>query len=256
MKDTINDMLKALTHRTSPVKILLAVESGSRMWGFASPNSDYDVRFIYVHRPEWYLALNKQRDVIEHTIEDLDMAGWDLAKALRLFWKGNTNMMEWLLTNWSYQKDDWFWERLVNLLPSYYNRKAAHYYYLHMTTGNYFDYLQGKDVVYKKYLYILRPLLTALWLFEHSIEYTYPPTNFMELVSETVEDAAVYEGISRLVDFKKKGHEMIRGPRLPVLHDFIWKVLKQVDHKSEAQPEPSWKPLDQLFLDTLEHAWE
>lgn len=52
-------ILKRLTEieQLEHVKILYAVESGSRAWGFASTNSDYDIRFIYMHPLEWYLSL-------------------------------------------------------------------------------------------------------------------------------------------------------------------------------------------------------
>ena len=81
------------------VRILLAVESGSRAWGFESPNSDFDARFIYVHPRDWYLSvgLEEQRDVIEYPIvDDIDLNGWDLRKALRLFWKSNPAFVEWI----------------------------------------------------------------------------------------------------------------------------------------------------------------
>ena len=79
------------------VRILYAVESGSRAWGFASRNSDYDVRFIYVHQPNWYLSIRDRRDVIECPIsDDLDISGWDLRKALGLFSKSNPPLLEWL----------------------------------------------------------------------------------------------------------------------------------------------------------------
>ena len=81
------------------VKVLYAVESGSRAWGFASPNSDYDVRFIYAHPKEWYLTVDVEdkRDVIEYTIVDeIDINGWDVRKALKLFWKSNPAFVEWL----------------------------------------------------------------------------------------------------------------------------------------------------------------
>lgn len=77
------------------VRILLAVESGSRAWGFASPDSDYDVRFLYVRRAEDYLRLDAVRDVIERPIDDeLDINGWDLQKALRLLYKSNPTLFE------------------------------------------------------------------------------------------------------------------------------------------------------------------
>src|SRR5438046_7387291 len=80
------------------VRVLLAVESGSRAWGFASPDSDYDVRFIYVRDESWYLAIDSddKRDVIERDIADqIDLSGWDLRKALRLYWNSNPGFVEW-----------------------------------------------------------------------------------------------------------------------------------------------------------------
>lgn len=95
MKDTIQKEL-AQIEQTQNVRILLAVESGSRAWGFASPDSDYDVRFIYVHPKDAYLRLQKHRDVIELPINDaLDINGWDLTKTLRLLHKSNPTLFEW-----------------------------------------------------------------------------------------------------------------------------------------------------------------
>ena len=77
------------------VRVLYACESGSRGWGFASPDSDYDVRFIYVHPLPWYLRVSAQRDVIEVPISDeLDINGWELRKALSLLKKGNATLIE------------------------------------------------------------------------------------------------------------------------------------------------------------------
>ena len=90
----IQENLDAIEERYN-VKILLAVESGSRAWGFASPDSDYDVRFIYMHRPEEYLRIDAMKDVIEWQLDEvLDINGWDLRKALLAFGKGNPNVME------------------------------------------------------------------------------------------------------------------------------------------------------------------
>ena len=79
--------------RTENVRVILAVESGSRAWGFPSPDSDYDVRFIYVRRPEDYIRLNPVRDVIEWQLDDIyDISGWDLQKALRLMHDSNPSL--------------------------------------------------------------------------------------------------------------------------------------------------------------------
>ncbi|MDO8433705.1 MAG: nucleotidyltransferase domain-containing protein, partial [Candidatus Binatus sp.] len=95
---SIHQALESLEYAENMV-VLLAVESGSRAWGFSSTDSDYDVRFIYIRRPEWYLSidLENQRDVIEQPLADeIDLSGWDIRKALKLFHKSNPPLLEWL----------------------------------------------------------------------------------------------------------------------------------------------------------------
>src|SRR5690606_13894549 len=106
------------------VRVLYAVESGSRAWGFASPNSDYDVRFIYVHPHDWYLSvdLEDKRDVIEYEIvDDIDINGWDLRKALKLFWKSNPSFVEWMQSPIVYVDDRTFSEGVRSLMPGIYS---------------------------------------------------------------------------------------------------------------------------------------
>ena len=106
MRKKIQTQLRRIEEEES-IKILLAVESGSRAWGFASPDSDYDVRFIYIRRMEDYLKLEKVRDVIELPMDDvLDMNGWDLQKTLRLLYKSNPTLFEWFSSPIVYQETE------------------------------------------------------------------------------------------------------------------------------------------------------
>ena len=80
-KDIIADKLKEI-EKSENVKILHAVESGSRAWGFESPDSDFDVRFIYVRKIDDYLKLQDTKDFIDWELNEvLDINGWDLKKA-------------------------------------------------------------------------------------------------------------------------------------------------------------------------------
>ena len=98
------------------VKILLAVESGSRAWGFESKNSDWDVRFIYVHKPEWYFMIKEQRDVIERMYEDdVDLSGWELRKALVMFSRGNPSLLEWFNSPKVYYRNEEFIRRVLEV---------------------------------------------------------------------------------------------------------------------------------------------
>ena len=124
------------------VKILLAVESGSRAWGFVSPDSDYDVRFIYVRPEKEYLKLNSARDVIEEPIHDmLDINGWDLQKALKLLYKSNPTLFEWCYSPIIYKETE-FADNLRSVMKNYFSVKRSLYHYISMAEGNYRGYLK------------------------------------------------------------------------------------------------------------------
>lgn len=125
------------------VRVLLAVESGSRAWGFESPNSDYDARFICLHPMEWYLSvdLEEKRDVIEYPIvDDIDLNGWGIRKALRLFSKSNPTFVEWIQSPLVYIEHGSFANRVRSLL-----------HYRSMARTNYRGYLKEEQVPLKKY---------------------------------------------------------------------------------------------------------
>lgn len=165
-RKAIESVLTSL-ERSEGVVVLLAVESGSRAWGFPSADSDYDVRFIYLRRPEWYLSidLEERRDVIERPIrEGIDISGWDIRKALKLFRKSNPPLLEWLQCPIVYRERFSLAPRLRTLLPAFYSPKASFFHYLNMAQGNMREYLHGDTVWRRKYLYVLRPLLAMLWI--------------------------------------------------------------------------------------------
>lgn len=133
------------------MRILLAVESGSRAWGFASPDSDYDVRFIYVRPQNEYLRLDPHRDVIELPIDDvLDINGWDMYKTLQLLHKSNPTLFEWFSSPIVYLETD-FAERFRGIMNSYFSTKRGLLHYLSMAEKNYRNYLRGDMVRAKKY---------------------------------------------------------------------------------------------------------
>ena len=84
IRDEVSKRIKAFEDQHN-ISVLLAIESGSRAWGFASADSDYDVRMSYLHKPEWYWSIEgefiegESRGAINIPInDDLDIAGWDL----------------------------------------------------------------------------------------------------------------------------------------------------------------------------------
>jgi predicted nucleotidyltransferase len=246
----------ARAEREHDVRILLAVESGSRAWGFASPNSDYDARFIYVHRPEWYLSvgLEEQRDVIEYPIvDDLDINGWDLRKALRLYWKSNPSFVEWIQSPLVYLQRGSFHDGSRALMRDVYSVESGMYHYRSMAKTNYRGYLQNDLVPLKKYFYVLRPLLAVRWLERHG---TPAPIEFDRLLA-MVDDRALLDAIDTLLAQKRASLELDLSPQVPAIQEFIVRELARLEdivperfERRDVEPR-----LSALFRDVLREAW-
>lgn len=177
VKEIITEKLIAI-ERDFNVRILYACESGSRAWGFASPDSDYDVRFIYVHTVTDYLSIDEHRDVIELPVDKvLDISGWELRKALRLFNKSNAPLFEWLQSPIVYSADAKFLSELKSIMNGHFSPRASMHHYLSMATGVFERDLTSDRVNVKRYFYALRPVLAAKWIADRN---TVPP---MELVA-------------------------------------------------------------------------
>ena len=251
MKDIIIEKLAEI-EQIEDIIILHAVESGSRAWGFPSPDSDYDVRFIYVRKPEFYLKLEKTRDVIEHPISDmLDINGWDLNKALRLLHGSNPTLFEWMSSPVVYRQTA-FIDQLRPIMDDYFSCKSGLYHYLSMAEGNYRDYLKGEKVRAKKYFYVLRPLLACKWILR---THTKPPMIFRELMSAEMDDS-LKPAVERLLDLKMNAPEIKEIPRVDEINAYLDRTiedLKAAIAVFPAEHRADWGPLNQLFLETMAH---
>jgi len=209
------------------VRVLYACESGSRAWGFASRDSDYDVRFLYVHRRDWYLSVENHRDVIEMEIHDnLDISGWELRKALRLLKKSNPPLLEWLRSPIVYAQDEMFVAGFRELATAYYSPQRCFAHYLHMASGQARQYLKGDTVRLKKYLYVLRPLLACRWI-ERGLGQV--PVRFDELAYGVVDNNIhVLLALAELVTLKMEGDELDEDRRVDVLDEFINSELQRL----------------------------
>lgn len=205
--------------KTYGVKVLYACESGSRGWGFASPDSDYDVRFLYVHQPDWYLRVEAQRDVIELPIDDeLDVCGWEWRKALGLLKSANPALIEWLDSPIVYQQDDATLAALRVQVPHWFSPVRARWHYYSMAKKNFRGYLQGEQVRLKKYFYVLRPLLAVRWI---EAGKGMPPMRFATLLAGCDLAAPLRAEIDELLALKQRAGEAQYGARRPLLHAFI-----------------------------------
>jgi predicted nucleotidyltransferase len=161
------------------IRILYACESGSRAWGFPSPDSDYDVRFIYVHPASWYLRLDEGPDTLNFPVDDeLDLAGWELRKTLRLLRGSNAALFEWLQSPIVYHEAPGFRAQLGPLLPQAFNLKAGLHHYSGQLRRGVEEDLVGEEVRLKRLFYALRSALAARWIRE---QYALPPMEFTPL---------------------------------------------------------------------------
>lgn len=235
------------------VKVLLAVESGSRAWGFESKNSDWDVRFIYVHQPEWYFRIEDQRDVIEHMYDDdVDLAGWELRKALGLLRRCNPSLLEWIHSPLMYEVDAEFYRRVLAVEKDFFNPVKCMYHYNRIYNKHNERYLRFKAFHMKRFLYYLRGVLACQWI-EHYR--SIPPVRFQNLVDAMVDDESIRKQIGKLVEIKKTGNESATEQIDEALLHYaqLW-----ADHYNESigqfRPElnhVSAEALDSIFYDMV-----
>jgi len=253
----VREHLDAFTERHG-VRILLACESGSRAWGFASPDSDYDVRVVYVHDLDWYLSIDLERradaidpDIVETPAGEVDLHAWDVRKALRLFRKSNPSLIEWLQSPLVYREDTAVMPRWRDLLLEYYRPKAAGYHYLRMARKNVDRYLRDAVTVpLKKYLYVLRPLFAIRWI---EADQGPVPVAFARLVDTCVEDEDLRHAIDRLLEKKCASGDMAPAAPIPELQDFAFSELDRLSNTDFAgRPSRLERdPLNRLFREIL-----
>ena len=249
LQEIIPAKLKEIEAREN-IRVIHCVESGSRAWGFASPDSDYDVRFIYVRPIEYYLRLDKTRDVIEWQLDDtLDINGWDLQKALRLLHSSNPTLFEWNNSPIVYKTTP-EWAEISEIIDHFFQKKAGLYHYLSTAKKNYREYLKGDMVKLKKYFYVLRPILACRWILEKQ---TPPPMLFSELADACLDEALV-PAVSDLLRLKMETPEIGLGPRIDIINDYLDSSIEEVDQLIQTLPgdeRVTWDELNLIFLDIM-----
>ncbi|MGV1836544.1 nucleotidyltransferase domain-containing protein [Rhizobium rhizogenes] len=215
------------------IRIGLAIESGSRAWGFPSPDSDYDCRFVYIRPERDHLTLFPHRDVIEFPIVgDIDTGGWDLRKALLLALKGNAVLVEWLKSPLVYEEEPGFRDRLGALLDAIMvpEKVAQHY------IGLMKQHRPGEEnepVRLKKLLYSIRPAIALEWMRQTNFE-KLPPMNMLECLEAIDMSEGMRATILQLVAVKKETREMGEGvPPLPLIQFLTASLARYSDFSNE-----------------------
>lgn len=229
------------------VRILLAIESGSRAWGFASPDSDYDVRFIYYHPQSWYLSVFEQRDVIELPVDDvLDINGWDVRKALRLLWKSNAALLEWLHSPIVYRAQDAQRQHLDALICHAFLPRASTHHYLAMAQQAQRAIAASPQASLKKYFYALRACLCSLWIVRFN---SVPPVRFQELLTTLLEpNNDVAKRIQQYLTVKTEQQEQATIAHDPLLDTYLNRTLQHcADNVPADKPQRDIHPFDEAL---------
>lgn len=244
MRERIIEILNGIEQERN-IRILYACEAGSRAWGFHSPDSDWDIRFIYAHDRDYYLSFNveSRRDVIELPIvDDIDCNGWDLRKALYLFTRTNGALLEWLGSPIVYADKFGLKGKLLEFANRAANKKALCYHYSHMAKGNAREYLQGDTVRLKKYLYVIRPIMAIKYIQQYN---GVPPVEFRKLI-EAVVDPELTEGLEMLLEMKANTPELGMGPAIPILSDYIKSELLETTDDFSGQGRPKQNEMAEI----------
>lgn len=250
VSNLIVERLNSLADREN-ITILYACESGSRAWGFPSPDSDYDIRMIYAHPIDWYLSVEEGHDVIDQPIEkhilgEIDLGGWDIRKTLRLAKKSNPVIWEWLQSPIAYHlhHPDAI-HVLRNGIESCFSPISACHHYLSICRGTMARELTNDTVKIKKYFYMLRPILAATWIERYR---TVPPMEFKPLLQVLDGNNSVRAKVDELLERKQCTDEKIPVSRVPQIDAYLESELQRL---TDAAPGLPAAKADTVSLDLL-----
>ncbi|PHS10463.1 MAG: nucleotidyltransferase [Kordia sp.] len=247
MKTAILNKLASIEKKKN-IEILFACESGSRAWGFASPDSDYDIRFIYKHKTEWYLNLWEKKDTIEFmTAEDLDGSGWDLRKATLLLAKSNASLLGWLFSPVIYRADESFLKEIQTLANENFNPVAG-FYHFHSMSKSFLDKVIEEEVSLKSFFYALRTTLCSNWILKNG---TIPPVVFAELL--VLVDADIKVAIEELVAIKATKNESFQALKNDTLFNYLKDMITKnnLNRNSVLLNKADGESFNEFFLKTV-----
>jgi len=252
MEEKIKKYLSDL-EKEKGIKILLACETGSRAWGFPSPDSDFDVRMIYKHQKDWYLNLTEEKDTIEYFLDnnEIDISGWDLRKSLRLLWKSNPPLLERIQSPIIYKVDKDFLTGINTVAQKTYSRIATIHHYSSMAKKAFEEIENAENYKLKKLFYALRASVACLWILEKE---EIPPIEFGKMLNGLVLPANLKTRIGELIEIKSTISETYLHKGEKELLEFIKACIERADNESQSLPasKGQMSDLNDFFIKTLD----
>lgn len=252
MEEKIKKYLSDL-EKEKGIKILLACETGSRAWGFPSPDSDFDVRMIYKHQKDWYLNLTEEKDTIEYFLDnnEIDISGWDLRKSLRLLWKSNPPLLERIQSPIIYKVDKDFLTGINTVAQKTYSRIATIHHYSSMAKKAFEEVENAVDYKLKKLFYALRASVACLWILDKE---EIPPIEFGKMLNGLYLPANLKTRIGELIEIKSTISETYLHQGEKELLEFIKACIERADNESQSLPasKGQMSDLNDFFIKTLD----
>ncbi len=251
MKEKIKKYLAELEEEKG-IEILLACETGSRAWGFPSPDSDFDVRIIYKHNKDWYLSLTEEKDSIEYFLEnnEIDISGWDLRKSLRLIWKSNPPLLERIQSPIIYKANKDFLTGINNVAQKTYSRIATIHHYLSMAKKALDEVTSSNDYKLKRFFYALRASVACLWILEKE---EIPPIEFGKMLNGLDLSQNLIKRINELIKLKSTISETYLHKGEQDLINFMESCIERAENESKSLPTSKGQitELNEFFRNTL-----
>lgn len=251
MEEKIKKYLSEL-ETVKGIKILLACETGSRAWGFPSPDSDFDVRVIYKHNKDWYLSLTEEKDTIEYFLEnnEIDISGWDLRKSLRLLWKSNPPLLERIQSPIIYKVDNEFLSGINSVAEQTYSRIATIHHYLSMAKKAFEDVVESEEYKLKRFFYALRASVACIWILEKE---EMPPIEFRKMLNGLDLPAHLTIRIDDLIEIKSTKSEAYLHKGESELIVLMKTCIERAESESQSLPASKSRIsyLNDFFLKTL-----
>lgn len=240
-------ILKEITDHKK-VKLLFACETGSRAWGFPSPDSDYDVRFIYMHERDWYLSLSQRKDTMEQMDGDLDITGWDLKKSLQLLKKSNAPLIERFQSPIVYYGDEHFKTAFLDLIKLYYSPTAVFFHHYSLAQKFWNELKDQKEIKLKSYFYLIRSLLSCNWIIQDNSVLPMDIEGLMKKIDDTRKDE-----LRSLIKLKATVGEKYQHPADASLNAWITNFFILLDKSKDSLGVNSrdMREMDQFFLKML-----
>lgn len=252
MEEKIKKYLSDL-EKEKGIVILLACETGSRAWGFPSPDSDFDVRVIYKHEKDWYLGLTEEKDTIEYFLEnnEIDISGWDLRKSLRLLWKSNPPLLERIQSPIIYKADKEFLTEINSVAQKTYSRIASIHHYLSMAKKAFEEVVNSEEYKLKKFFYALRASVACLWILEKE---EIPPIEFGKMLKGLDLSVNLTTRIGELIELKSTISEIYLHKGENKLIEFMKTCIERADNESQSLPASKGQinDLNDFFRKTLD----